>query len=193
MTLETIAPISDNPIVILSAWQADPPGPSRIMAIPPKATPRRGARPGDLIAERGVYLFTENGRHLYVGRSNRLFERYKNHWGPNKTEREAAFAFKLAREETGFVNASYKKGPGSRKDLMLVDMLGRLLRPNDIPSSGFSLWRSRTQFESSSSLLRIMILTLTERDAGSSAQEMDDISRILISEQPSVAGSRMAS
>jgi hypothetical protein len=36
---------------------------------------------------------------------------------PNKTEREAAFAFKLAREATGFLRATYAKGPGSRKDL----------------------------------------------------------------------------
>jgi hypothetical protein len=32
-----------------------------------------------------------------------------------KTEREAAFAFKLAREATGFTKATYKKGPGSRR------------------------------------------------------------------------------
>lgn len=74
---------------------------------------------GALVATRGIYLFTENGRHLYVGRSNRLFERYKNHWGPTKTQREAAFAFKLAREATGFTKAVYKKGAGSREDLAL--------------------------------------------------------------------------
>jgi hypothetical protein len=71
---------------------------------------------GELTAKRGVYLFTENGKHLYVGRSNRLFERYKNHWGPKKTEREAAFAFKLAREAKGFTKATYKK-EGSRQSL----------------------------------------------------------------------------
>jgi len=79
---------------------------------------------GDLAAKRGVYLFSENGKHLYVGRSNRLFERYKNHWGPKKTEREAAFAFKLAREATGFTKATYKKGPGSRRDLALDQTFG---------------------------------------------------------------------
>ena len=74
---------------------------------------------GQVAARRGVYLFTENGKHLYVGRSNRLFERYKNHWGAKKTEREAAFAFKLAREATGFMKATYKKGRGSRRNLAL--------------------------------------------------------------------------
>jgi hypothetical protein len=74
---------------------------------------------GDKMVERGIYLFTENGKHLYVGRSNRLLARYKNHWGPLKTEREAAFAFRLARETTGFMKAAYKKGAGSRKELVL--------------------------------------------------------------------------
>jgi hypothetical protein len=70
-------------------------------------------------ALRGVYRFTEAGNHLYVGRSNRLLARYRNHWMSNKTEREAVFAFKLAREATGFTKATYKKGPGSRKGLAL--------------------------------------------------------------------------
>jgi hypothetical protein len=82
-----------------------------------------GAKPdygiGDQAAKRGIYLFTERDRHLYVGRSNRLFHRYKNHWMASKTEREAAFAFKLAREATGFLKATYKKGEGSRKHLAL--------------------------------------------------------------------------
>jgi hypothetical protein len=78
-----------------------------------------GVTPAYGAAERGIYLFTEGNVPLYVGRSNRLLARYKNHWMPNKTEREAAFAFKLAREATGFKKATYKKGPGSRKDLAL--------------------------------------------------------------------------
>lgn len=76
-----------------------------------------GGRPDYGTAEKGIYLFTENGQHLYVGRSNRLFSRYKNHWMVNKTEREAAFAFKLARESTGNLKATYQKGEGSRKNL----------------------------------------------------------------------------
>ena len=69
-------------------------------------------------AERGVYLFTKNGKHLYIGRSNRLFKRYKDHWEPNKAERDAAFAFKLARKKAGR-KATYKKGEGTCKYLML--------------------------------------------------------------------------
>jgi len=66
----------------------------------------------------GVYLFTENGRHLYVGRSNDLRGRHGRHCRPGATARQAAFAFLLAREFTGFMKASYKAGENSRAGLM---------------------------------------------------------------------------
>jgi hypothetical protein len=78
-----------------------------------------GAKPDYGSASKGIYLFTEAGEHLYVGRSNRLFDRYKNHWMASRTERQAAFAFKLAREATGFTKATYQQGEGSRKHLAL--------------------------------------------------------------------------
>jgi len=59
-----------------------------------------GALPRD-IPECGVYLFTENDRHLYVGRSNDLRGRYGRHCRPGATDRQAAFAFQLARGATG--------------------------------------------------------------------------------------------
>ena len=65
----------------------------------------------------GIYLFTENGRHLYVGRSNELRGRYRNHCGA--TERGAPFAILLAREATGRTRASYHTGANSRAGLML--------------------------------------------------------------------------
>lgn len=74
----------------------------------PKAMPKKG-----------VYLFTENGNHLYVGRSNTIRARYGRHCNPGATHRMAAFAFKLAREATGKTTASYKPGDDSRKGLML--------------------------------------------------------------------------
>jgi hypothetical protein len=64
---------------------------------------------------RGVYLFSEGKKHLYVGRSNKLHKRPGRHYG---THRMAAFAFRLAREATGFVRPSYKKGDKSRDGLM---------------------------------------------------------------------------
>ena len=67
----------------------------------------------------GVYLFSEGSSHLYVGRSNKIRGRYGRHCNPGATHRMAAFAFKLARETTGRLIASYKAGDDSRKGLML--------------------------------------------------------------------------
>jgi hypothetical protein len=67
----------------------------------------------------GVYLFTEFGRHLYVGRSNLLRARYGRHCRAGATYRQTAFAFQLAREATGRTAASYRPGEDSRAGLML--------------------------------------------------------------------------
>jgi len=61
----------------------------------------------------GVYLFSENGKHLYVGRTRRLRQRIRE----QSRSEEAPFAFRLAREETGCTEATYTT-KGSRKDLM---------------------------------------------------------------------------
>ena len=45
MTLETIAPIADDPIIGLPPWQTDLPGPCRSSRWPTPATPRQGTRP----------------------------------------------------------------------------------------------------------------------------------------------------
>lgn len=67
--------------------------------------------------EKGVYLFSEGEYHLYVGRSNFIRKRLHRHCSPGATHRMAAFAFRLARESTGNMKASYKQ-EGSRSDLM---------------------------------------------------------------------------
>ena len=77
-----------------------------------------GALPRDM-PKSGIYLFTEAGRHLYVGRSNGLRGRHGRHCRPGATHRQAAFAFQLARNATGRTTASYRAGEGSRAGLML--------------------------------------------------------------------------
>ena len=64
----------------------------------------------------GVYLFTENGKDLYAGRTRRLRKRLLEHTRPSVTD--APFAFRLARKSTGKLNASYKSDEDSRKKLM---------------------------------------------------------------------------
>lgn len=66
----------------------------------------------------GVYLFSEGTRPLYVGRSNAIRRRIGRHCRPGATDRMAAFAFRLAREVTGNLIATYKRGEGSRSSLM---------------------------------------------------------------------------
>ncbi|WP_263351334.1 hypothetical protein [Acidicapsa acidisoli] len=79
---------------------------------------RHGYLPKD-IPRQGVYLFSEGAEHLYVGRSNNIRNRYGRHCNPGATHRMAAFAFKLARNATGKMIASYRVGEDSRKGLML--------------------------------------------------------------------------
>ena len=49
----------------------------------------------------GVYLLSEGGEYLYVGRSNDIRGRIGRHSLPGATHRMAAFAFRLARHATG--------------------------------------------------------------------------------------------
>jgi hypothetical protein len=85
----------------------------RLLAMSPL---RYGGLPRDMPVS-GVYLFTEAGRHLYVGRSNSLRGRHGRHCRPGATHRQAAFAFQLAREKTGHKEATYR-AEGGRSWLM---------------------------------------------------------------------------
>ncbi len=67
------------------------------------------------IPKSGIYLFSENTTHLYVGRSANIRNRLKNHCHGH--ENTAAFAFLLARQKTGNLTPSYRK-EGSRSELM---------------------------------------------------------------------------
>src|SRR6266545_744317 len=69
------------------------------------------------IPQAGIYLLSEGSQHMYVGRSNRLRKRLGNHCRVGATYKMAAFAFRLARLETGYLKASYKPA-GSRADLI---------------------------------------------------------------------------
>ncbi|MCX6096592.1 MAG: GIY-YIG nuclease family protein [Candidatus Bipolaricaulota bacterium] len=62
----------------------------------------------------GIYLFSEDGQTLYVGRTNRLRRRLQDH--ARNSQNQATFAFLLAREETS-KKAAYRTR-SSRRDLM---------------------------------------------------------------------------
>ena len=71
------------------------------------------------LPEKGVYLFSENGRHLYVGRSNHMRQRYGQHTRPGSQHNQAVFAFKLTCEDRKVERRSYRPGAGSRVGLSL--------------------------------------------------------------------------
>ena len=64
----------------------------------------------------GIYLFSENDEHLYVGRTNTIRKRLQNHCRPSSGHNSATFAFRLARQITGITQATYT-AKGSRSDL----------------------------------------------------------------------------
>src|SRR5712691_7781345 len=76
---------------------------------------------GDLrkpLPERCVYLFSENGAALYVGRTNHFRRRMRQHSIDAAQHNQAVLAFRLARAETGKTVASYSE-IGSRSALVL--------------------------------------------------------------------------
>jgi hypothetical protein len=91
----------------------------RLLAMPPAtcSTLPKG------MPTHGIYLFTESGNSLYVGRSNQIPKRVRNHWRPGATHRQAAFAIKLARHATGKLKATYKT-EGSIPHLMTDPAFG---------------------------------------------------------------------
>lgn len=48
---------------------------------------------------RGVYVFFENEKPIYVGRTNRMKDRIKEHALPSSKNNKAPFAFNLAKKE----------------------------------------------------------------------------------------------
>ena len=64
-----------------------------------------GALPKNL-PKRAIYLFSENGKPLYVGRTNNLRNRLRDHCSASSRHTSAAFAFRIARKKTG-IKTSY--------------------------------------------------------------------------------------
>lgn len=54
-----------------------------------------------------VYLFSEQGKSLYVGRTRHLRQRMRQHSIPSSQHNQAVFAFRLARQDTGRLVAAY--------------------------------------------------------------------------------------
>lgn len=77
-----------------------------------------------VLPSRGVYLFSEGERHLYVGRSNTIRSRLRLHCRPGSTENQASFAFLLTREACGVPKATYRP-EGSRRHLLTQEVFAK--------------------------------------------------------------------
>jgi len=64
----------------------------------------------------GIYLFSEGKKYLYVGRTNNIRRRLRNHTRLSGKHNQATFAFRIARERTGKTKAAYSSN-GSRSSL----------------------------------------------------------------------------
>ena len=65
----------------------------------------------------GVYLFTEDGRHMYIGRANRFRARYFLHCRSGSRQNQASFAYWLAREAMGMGRTPHMPGAATRAGL----------------------------------------------------------------------------
>jgi predicted GIY-YIG superfamily endonuclease len=74
-----------------------------------------------------IYLFSEDDRHLYVGRTRNLKQRLRQHSIPAAQHNQAVFAFRIAREVTGKKVAAYTTA-GSRLALTQEEEFGTAFR-----------------------------------------------------------------
>jgi hypothetical protein len=68
------------------------------------------------IPKSGIYVFSAGGQNLYVGRSNRIRGRLSSRCRDSSRHNAASFAFRIARERTGLLEATYSR-KGSRAEL----------------------------------------------------------------------------
>ncbi|WP_222006947.1 GIY-YIG nuclease family protein [Rhizobium laguerreae] len=87
----------------------------------------------------GIYMFSEVGESLYVGRTRDVRKRYRQHIRRSSGHNSAPFAFKLARYATGRVKAYYRPG---RAPALACCLIRNLQRRSPRRSSAFAEWSS---------------------------------------------------
>lgn len=80
-------------------------------------TPSKGRLPPIDMPKQGIYIFSDNGEPLYIGRSNNMRQRFSQHTNLGSQHNQAVFAFKIARKVTGNIDPAYSTGEGSRSSL----------------------------------------------------------------------------
>jgi hypothetical protein len=96
-----------------------------VAALHQKLEDLMGAKPFQYVArprslpENVVYLFSEFGKPLYIGRSRNFSQRLGNHCRSSSRGNQSSFAFKLACEMSGIAQTRYS-GPNTREKLMEI-------------------------------------------------------------------------
>jgi len=79
------------------------------------------------LARSAVYLFSEERRPLYIGRTNNFSKRLSQHCRKSASHNHSPFAFRLAREAAGILEASYS-GENTRERLAALPEFANAFR-----------------------------------------------------------------
>ena len=93
-----------------------------------KATPLLNRNELEDIPKSGIYVFYENDKALYVGRSNRIKLRIQEHSRPSSDHYSATLAFNMAKEKVNYKRNEHRlttrneleKAPGFEKAFFLA-------------------------------------------------------------------------
>jgi hypothetical protein len=109
----------------------------------------------------GIYLFSDGGSHLYVGRSDNIRRRIGNHCRASSQHNQATFAFKMARKETGFLQAAYTTS-GSRFQMAQDAVFGPAFVTSKARIRSFDLRFVEERDATRQALLEIYVATVLE-------------------------------
>jgi hypothetical protein len=72
--------------------------------------------------KRGIYVFYENGKPIYVGRSRNITQRFRQHKQQSSDHHSATFAFMIARQDAEKAGVEMKKnGKSMTRDELQLD------------------------------------------------------------------------
>lgn len=77
------------------------------------------------VPKRGIYLFIENKKYIYVGRTNRMRARLLEHGRESAGHNDASFAFKLAKIQAEKIGIDIRQ---KRNDLVKIKQFDKLFK-----------------------------------------------------------------
>jgi predicted GIY-YIG superfamily endonuclease len=123
-------------------------------AVRPNALPR-------VMPNRGIYLFSDQDQHLYVGRSNNIRRRIGLHCRPGSQQNQATFAFRMARQQTGITAAAYTS-EGSRARMVENEVFGAAFTDCKTQIRALDVRFVEEQDGTNQALLEIYVATVLE-------------------------------